>query len=116
MAQATREIQIIETGDKTFLFTCPVPGGIKELMHRPYSSDEQWDRFTDRGEEGFEVQINADHRNGDHGGLPRILDVIQDIWAELHKSGLVQTGDTPDITFGENGSLSTNIAVSHRRR
>lgn len=116
MDQATKEIKITETGDRTFLFTCPVPGGINKLMHRPFSSDQQWDRFTDRGEEGFEVQINVDHRNGKYGGPPRILEVIQDIWAELHKAELVQTGEVPDITFGESGSLTTHTASSYRRR
>ena len=116
MEQATKVVKIIEKGDKIFRFTCPVPGGINELMHRPYSDSEPWDTFTDLGDKGFEVQIKSDHRNGDYGGMPRIMDVIYDIWAELHKADLVQTGEIPEITFGVKGSVSTNIAAPHRRR
>jgi hypothetical protein len=99
MARATKEVQIIETGDKAFLFTCPMPNNITDLLN-----DANVD-ITDLDDEGFEVKINGPYR----AGIPEVLHILLYVWRKLYEIGTVETTGIPDIVFKENDSRSTFI-------
>lgn len=100
MAEATTEARILEIGDLTFRFTCMMPVDMNELSEFPfYSPADEWDKFTDLGEEGFQVTLNARNPDGTLRGIPDVLDMLQYIWGKLYEYNAVTVDYLPDIEF-----------------
>jgi hypothetical protein len=98
MAHAAKPVEIIETDDKAFIFTCPMPeNAFAEL-------DEETTHLIDHGEKGFEVRLV-----GEGISLLDALNTIQYIWQELYDVGSVHTTAVPDIIFDGDESRSTYV-------
>lgn len=91
-------VQIIKTGKNRLLFTCPLPEGLEQAV-QPSLLVDDWEKFTDHGGAGFEVEINTHSPDGDARNELSVRAVIDLVWTGLYERGSVATPVAPKIAL-----------------